>query len=501
MTPDSPRKPIFKQGLAVALVLAVGLVLGAFILADKKPAAGADAHGHDTPAEAADEKKGPHGGRLFASGNYGLELTIFETGTAPHFRIYTYNDGKPLDPAHSQVVVDVERLGRAPQRFAFGKEGAFLKADALLQEPHSFAVVISALHAGKTHQFKFEQVEARVTMSDAQLQSNGVQLATAGPARITTRLQLLGEVRLNEDSTVHVVPRLTGLVQAVSANAGDRVRRGQLLAVLSSPTLADQRSEWLAAQQRLGLARTTFEREKRLWEARISAEQDYLQARLALQETEIAEQAARQKLAALGVATAPAGQLTRYEIRAPVDGVITDKKISVGEVLKEDTRIFTVADLSTVWVEMAVYAKDVNAVKPGQQVTVKAASFEARAEGRIGHVGALVGEQTRAAMARVVLPNPQGWWRPGLPVNVELTAEETDVALAVATEAVQSLGQSPVVFGRYGQQFEARPLLLGRSDGRMTEVLGGLLPGERYAARNSYLIKADIGKAGASHNH
>ena len=271
--------------------------------------------------------------------------------------------------------------------------------------------------------------------------------------------------------------------------------------MLSSQSLADQRSELLGAQKRMALARTTFEREKTLWEGKISAEQDYLQARVALQEAEIAEQSARQKLASLGAVALASGNLTRYEVRAPIDGVITDKKISVGEVVKEDANIFVVADLSTVWVEMTVYAKDLNVVRVGQPAVVKATSFEAQASGKLSYVGNLVGEQTRAATARIVLPNPKGLWRPGLPVTVALTAEEVDVPLAISNDAVQTLRDWTVVFGRYGQQFEARPLELGRSDGKMTEVLGGLAPGEKYAAKNSYLIKADIGKAGASHDH
>ncbi len=513
------RKPMLKQAGLIAIVLVVGLVLGGLILGSKRAALAGDEHGHEAHAEAAghDDKKradeahheaevaaprkGPHGGRLFAEGGYSLELTIFETGVPPQFRVYTYRNGKPADPAQSKVVVTLERLGRKPQPFAFTKEADYLKGDAVVEEPHSFAVTIAADSAGKSHRFKFEQVEARVAMSDAQLASNGVQVATVGPARIKTVLQLQGEVRLNEDRTVHVVPRLTGLVESVAVNAGDSVRRGQVLAVLSSQSLADQRSEWLAAQKRLALARTTFEREKTLWEGRISAEQDYLQSRQALQETEIAEQSARQKLASLGVTASTSGNLTRYEIRSPIDGVVTDKKISVGEVLKDDANIFMVADLSTVWVEVTVYAKDLNAVKLGQRATVKATSFEAQADGKLSYVGALVGEQTRAAKARVVLPNTKGLWRPGLPVSVELTADEVEVRRAISADAVQSLRDSPVVFGRYGNQFEARPVELGRSDGKLIEVLGGLEPGERYAARNSYLIKADIGKAGASHDH
>lgn len=519
MTFDSSRsKTLFKRAMPILIVLAAGLALGGYILGTR-PAPSGDDHGHEAHAEAAghgdkehaDEdhheaeaappQKGPHGGRLLTEGDYGLELTIFEAGVEPQFRLYTYRGGKPIDPAQSQVVVTVERLGRKPQSFAFVKEGDHLKSDAAVEEPHSFAVSIAAENAGKTYRFKYEQVEARVAMDHEQLKNNGVQIATVGPARIRTTLQLQGEVRLNDDRTVHVVPRLTGLVESVAANAGDRVRRGQVLAVLSSPALAEQRSEWLAAQKRVNLARTTFEREKTLWEAKISAEQDYLLARHAWHEAEIAEQSARQKLASLGVSASASGNLTRFEIRSPIDGVITDKKISVGEVLKDDANIFVVADLSTVWVEMTVYAKDLNAVKPGQKADVQATSFEARAAGRVSYVGNLVGEQTRAAKARVVLPNPDGLWRPGLAVSVALTAEEVEVPLAISADAVQTLRDRTVVFGRYGDLFEARPITLGRGDGKMVEVLGGLESGERYAARNSYLVKADIGKAGAAHDH
>lgn len=508
-TEISAPQSTLKRLLPIGVVLAIALALGVAILGSEKSTSTADEHEHEAHTEAAghndkaaaEPAKGPHGGRFFTDGSYALELTIFETGVEPQFRLYTYQNGKPTDPATSQVTVSVERLGRAPQAYTFVKEADYLKGSGVVGEPHSFAVTITAEHANKAHRFSYEQIEARIGMSEVQMKNNGLEVATVGPARIKTALQLQGEIRLNEDRTVHVVPRLSGLVESVSVNAGDSVRRGQVLAVLSSQLLADQRSELLGAQKRLSLARTTFEREKTLWEGKISAEQDYLQARAALQEAEIAEQSARQKLASLGAVTSASGNLTRLEVRAPIDGVITDKQISVGEVVKEDANIFVVADLSTVWVEMTVYAKDLNAVKVGQVASVKASAFDAQASGTLSYVGSLVGEQTRAAKARVVLPNPQGLWRPGLPVNVELTAAEVEVPLAISAEAVQTLRDWTVVFGRYGDQFEARPVTLGRSDGRLVEVLSGLQAGERYAAKNSYLIKADIGKSGASHDH
>lgn len=501
-----------KQKLAIAAVVVIGIVLGGLILGMKKGPS--DGEGHEKHVEhgqhgggeshhGAAEKvvKGPHGGRLFTDGNFGLEVTLYEQGSEPRFHLYTYQDGKPLAPKETSVQLTMERLGRAPEVFKFSPENDYLKGDADVSEPHSFTVALTAIRAGKTYTFGYEQEEARVMMTDAQLQQAGVELATAGPARIGTKLELLGEVRYNGDRTVQIVPRLAGRVESVAISAGDRVRKGQLLATLSSQGLADLRGELLAAQKRLGLARSTYQREKALWEEKISAEQDYLQARTALQEAEIAVQGSQQKLFALGGSPGTSGNLTHFEIRSPIDGVVTDKHISVGETLKEDSNVFTVSDLSTVWVEATVAAKDLGAIATGQKATVRANAFQASAEGKIAYVSALIGEQTRSAMARIVLPNPKGTWRPGLPVSIEVVAEEADVPVAVVTEGLQSLRDWQVVFGRYGDHLEARPLELGRSDGRRIEVLSGLQAGERYAAKNSFLIKAELGKSGASHDH
>jgi cobalt-zinc-cadmium efflux system membrane fusion protein len=524
MTSKSTPK---KTAWAIAAVLVLGLVLGGAILGTRKAEPAGEGHGHAEhtahaeveqgkahddghghgPGEQAGQRaapsgKGPHGGKLFIHGDFSLELTIFETGVDPEFRVYAYRGGKPLPADQTRLTVTLERLGRAPEVFRFSAEKDYLKGSAVVEEPHSFAGTIQAESGGKSHEFKFEQIEARVQVTDEQLQRNGVEIATAGPARIRGELRLLGEVKLNQDRTVFVTPRLAGLVEAVHANAGDKVRRGQVLAVISSQALADQRSELLAARKRLALAEATHEREKRLWEEKISAEQDFLAARQVHQEAEIAAESARQKLASLGAgATASSQGLTRYEVRSPIDGVVIDKKVSVGEVLKEDAPIFQVADLSTVWVELDVPAAEVNRLEVGAEASVEASAFEAQARARLAYVGALVGEQSRRATARLVLPNPKGVWRPGLAVDVTLTVDEVEVPVAVSAEAVQSLKDWSVVFGRYGTSFEARPLVLGRSDGRFVEVLKGLRAGERYAARNSFLIKADIGKSGASHDH
>ncbi len=503
-----------KQTIAIAAIVIVGAIAAALILGMNRTKPAGDDHGHGSGGDAAhaehgagvahavgEAQKGSRGGKLFTDGDFGLEVTIFETGVPPEFRLYTYLKGKPVDPAGTATTITLERLGRDPQQIQFAKVADYLKGNAVIEEPHSFEVTVAAQREGKMHRFAYAQAEARVAMTDAQVTDAGIEIKSAGAAKIKSTLQLIGDIKLNGDRTVLILPRLAGVVESVSASAGEVVKKGQVLAVMSSPALADQRSELLAAQKRLALAQTTYEREKKLFEAKISAEQDFLQARNAMNEAEIAAQSAQQKLRSIGGLAGSGERLTRYEIRAPISGTIVEKNLSVGQAIKEDANIFTLADLTSVWAEITVYAKDMNVIRVGQKVSVKSAEFDGSANGVISYVSALAGEQTRTAKARVVLANPNSAWRPGLPVNIEVESAESEVPVAVSADAIQTLRNWSVVFGRYDNAFEARPLKLGRSDAKMVEVLAGLSAGEKYAARNSYVIKADIGKAGASHDH
>ena len=341
-----------------------------------------------------------------------------------------------------------------------------------------------------------------VELTAAQIEAADIAVAIAGAATLQAVAQFPGEIRFDEDRTAHVVPRAGGVVEGVSARLGQQVRRGQVLATIGSTTLSDQRSELLTAQKRRDLARTTWTREKKLWEERISAQQDYLQADAALQEADIAVRNASQKLAAVGVVgAAGGGALNRLDIRAPFDGTIVEKHVTLGEFVKEDAAIFTVADLTTVRAEFAVAAQDLPKVRVGRRARIASTAFDGVVDGIVSYVGALLGEQTRTARARVTLANPDGAWRPGLFVTVTVADDDRQVALAVGTEAVQRIDGEAVVFVVRPGGFEARPVKLGRGDGSNVEVLEGLRAGEAYAASNTFVLKADLGKAGAEHGH
>ncbi|MGE5453200.1 MAG: efflux RND transporter periplasmic adaptor subunit [Acidobacteriota bacterium] len=345
-----------------------------------------------------------------------------------------------------------------------------------------------------------EEASDMATLSDAQIKAANIELAQAGPGMVHTLLALPGEIRFNDDRTAHIVPKVAGVAESVFANLGQQVRKGQVLAVIASPQVAELRSELLNAEKRLGLARTTYQREKKLFEDRISPEMDVLQARQAMQEAEIAVSNANEKLTALG-ARGFSGALNRFELRAPFDATVVEKHLALGEAVKEDTPIMTLSDLSVVWAELKVSAQDLTRLHVGNTVQVQSTSSPESAQGKVAYVGALIGEQTRTAVARVVLPNPKFGWRPGLFVNVQVQADQKQAAVTVKNDAIHELEGKQVVFVRVKDGFKAQPVELGGSDGQLTEVVKGLKAGESYAAANSFVIKADIGKSSAEHEH
>ena len=366
------------------------------------------------------------------------------------------------------------------------------KAEAGSQNGHADA-------AGGQHAEGEEEAEGLVKLSAAQAKKAGVVLAQAGPASIKKQVLLPGEIRFDEDRTAHVVPRVAGVVASVHAQLGEQVAKGQLLAVIQSPAVSDQRSELQTAQRRLSFAQSNYAREKQLWQERISAEQDYQGARQALQEAEIAVANASQKLSAIG---AGAGGSSRYELRAPLAGMVVEKHLTVGESVTDSTASFTVSDLRSVWAEISVAAPQLPDVRMGAPVVVRATAFDSQAEGRIAYVGALIGAQTRTAPARVALANPQGVWRPGLFVDVEVLASESPVPIAVDAKAIQRPdGKESVVFVPAEGGYKAQLVQLGASDGKTTQVLAGLQAGQAYVREGSFLLRAELGKASAEHAH
>ena len=359
-----------------------------------------------------------------------------------------------------------------------------------------------------------EHTDERLVRFDTDdLGALGIELETAGPGLIGVTIELPGEVRVNGDTAAHVAPRVGGVVRSVFKSLGDRVHSGELMAILESRELADTKATFLAAYERLGLAQALFEREERLWKQKISPEQDYLDARNALAEARIELRATEQKLHALGFSQEELNAMpnrhdatfTEYRITAPFDGTVIEKHITLGETIAAGAPVFTVADLSTVWIDLSVYQKDLGKIRGGQRVTITAAPHEERATTAvIDFVQPLVGEATRTALARIIMPNPDGRWTPGIFVTGSVVREEVEVAVQVPTSAVVPVGDDEsVIFVQTPAGFEPRPVHTGLRNHGFVEVLAGLEPGERYVARGAFSLKAELGKDafGDGHGH
>lgn len=191
--------------------------------------------------------------------------------------------------------------------------------------------------------------------------------------------------------------------------------------------------------------------------------------------------------------------LRTFPVTAPISGVVTARAANPGEQTGERI-LFTVADLDTVWVELALFPRDLAKVRVGQEVTVRGDAGGA-GDAKLVFVAPIGNSASQTLVARAELPNGQRQWAPGLYVTAEVTLDKATVPVAVRSEALQTVDERPVVFVAGEHGFEPRPVGLGRSDGRFTEVTEGLKPGETYAAANSFVLKSELGKGEAKHEH
>ncbi|MBD8656415.1 efflux RND transporter periplasmic adaptor subunit [Oxalobacteraceae sp. CFBP 13730] len=366
------------------------------------------------------------------------------------------------------------------------------RAQPATEEPAEHAEEKEAAHAD----------DGVIHFTPNQITVAGITVATAGPKHLDTFIRMPGQIALNEDRTAHVTPRAAGSVRDVSADLGQQVRKDQVLASIASADIAGQRGALTAAQKRVDYARRIVATERTLWEEKITARQDLLKAEQELTEAEVARDTVRQQLQALGAGGGSGdGGANLLAIRAPFDGIIVEKHITLGEVVGADTRVFTLTDLSTVWADVVVPARDLDIVRVGTTAVIRSIASSTTAPGKVSFVSSLVGEASRSAKARVVLANPGAAWRPGLAVNVDIVTGSSDVPVAVAREAIQTVDTLQVVYKRVKEGFIAQPVSTGRADARFIEITAGLSPGDTYAAGGSFTIKAEQGKGEASHEH
>jgi len=414
-----------KKTRVLALAAALGAVLS--ITACGQPSSEAPAGGHG--AAAAEFERGPHRGRMLRSGNFALEMTIFETNVPPEFHVYAYENDRPIAPPGVKLTVALTRLGGRVDNFTFKPQQDYLVGSGVVREPHSFDVTVVAVHGGKQHKWSYASYEGRTTIGDQAAREAGVTTGAAGPATIKITVDLLGSLELAPGAKAELRARFPGRVVSVSKNVGDKVRAGDELARIESNE-----------------------------------------------------------------------SLQSYAITSPTDGIVLQRSINRGDVTG-DGIVFSVGNPAKLSAAFYVFDRDAAAVRAGQAVRIISLDGKASVDTSIATITPFKDPVTQTVLARAMFDNADGRFLPGTQVKGAVVVDEAQVALAVKTEGIQPFRDFEVVYAKVGETYEVRMLEVGRRSAEWTEVLGGIEPGEVYVVGNSFLIKADIEKSGASHDH
>lgn len=348
--------------------------------------------------------------------------------------------------------------------------------------------------------------EGLVRISDDEAARAGVRTEELQEQEIADTVTLTATVEANRERIAHVAPRVPGRISSVTAKLGDNVQQGQTLATLESIEVGEAYVAHAQARAEAEAAQTAFRRAERLHAEQIIPAKEYQRARAEHDKTRAQLQAAAAKLKMLGVAP-PSGDSTpqaTFPVTAPLGGTVIERKAVLGELAKPEESLFTVADLSRVWLEANLAEADLGRVRIGARARARIAGLpEQLFEGKVNHIGAVLDKETRTAKAIVELANGKGLLRPQMFANVAIEVGSSRKVLALPESAVTLVQGLPTVFVEEAGGFEARPVeLAGRAGGKVV-IKSGIKPGELVATEGIYALKARLLKSqiGAGHAH
>ena len=320
------------------------------------------------------------------------------------------------------------------------------------------------------------------------------------PIRATLKAQA-GKILANENRLAHLSARVPGRIVAVYADLGDRVKEGGRLLLLDSPAFGEAQLDYRKPRNALGVTEKSLERAQALLDrGAIGAgeqqrrEADYENARADVHEAE-------EKLHLLGMTereiqrlaakTLPHAEVAQVSLRAPFRGEVIERNATIGEVVDPNKTLFTVADLSTVWVRADFPEQQAGRLKTGLAIEVRVSAYpDATFRGTITYVGAVIDPATRTVMARADVSNPDGRLRPEMFAEILLVTEERSV-LSVPRAAVQQIGNRPIAFVVQGpRRFESRELTLGQTSTEYVQIVTGLAAGDEVVTQGSYALKS-----------
>jgi cobalt-zinc-cadmium efflux system membrane fusion protein len=333
----------------------------------------------------------------------------------------------------------------------------------------------------------------------ADLQTDRVALR---PIRTALKAQA-GKILANENRLAHLSPRVPGRIVAVYANLGDRVKAGDRLLLLDSPAFGEAQLGYRKARTMLSVTEKALERATALLDRgaigvgeQQRREADYENARADLHEAE--EQLhllgmTEREIQRLAAKTLPHAEVARISLRAPFTGEVIERNATIGEVIDPNKTLFTVADLSTVWVHADFPEQQAGRLKTGLLIEVRVSAYpDTIYRGAITYVGAVIDPATRTVTARAKVSNPDGQLRPEMFAEVTLVTDEQSV-LTVPRAAVQQVGSRTVVFVVRGpRRFEPREVTLGQASSEYIQVVAGLASGDEVVTQGGYALKSEL---------
>ena len=491
---NKPTNKIVATG-AIALLIVL-CALAWYKTSNKSQTSSAHGEATEEKVAVAGDEKGPHGGRLYRDGDFSAEVKIFEEGVEPHLRVYGYFKDKPLKPNEINANIFIKRLD-AEQTITFKPESDYLIGNEIVYEPHSFLMVINVDYQGKKHSWKWDTKEGRVTMLDSSIKSSGLELLKVEPMMFENALELKGELKFPDNFESFITPKASGTLVKTYRTIGDKVSQGDLLATVQSQDLIRLNAERSIAMDTLQFSRKKMEQERTLFQKRVSPEIDYINAQREFEDAQIRANELNSLIRSYG----GSGNGT-IEVRAAMSGTILQVLGAVGSNVTPASPLFKIANTSQLLAIVNVPADKLNEINPDNKVTVKPQTQTGTEEalGRIKYISDVIDPKTRTAQVFIEISN-QFKWRSGQLITAQIFEKQTMKQMVVREDALQTFRDWDVVFIRVGDDFEARPLELGDKFNGYVEVKSGLKAGQVYAAGNSYLLKAELGKSGATHDH
>ncbi len=349
-----------------------------------------------------------------------------------------------------------------------------------------------------------------IALNNEQIKRFDIQTITLNKSHFQYRITFPGQIELNENKITHVVASVPGIVKEIFKGLGEVTKPGEALATLQSRDMAEAKSSYISAYKNLGLQKDLFEREEKLWKQKIKAEVQFIQTRNNYENAKINLEQAKQKLLALSMTEEQIQKLSTqesplniYTIESPIDGKIIERHITLGELISSDKQVFVIANLDTVWINLAIPAEELPKIKKDQKVDVFAHQGELICSGLIMYVSPVINEETRTGRAVIQMDNPRHALHPGDFIKAQVVIDENSALLSLPSLAIQRIDGKFVVFVKTNEHsFEAKSInIKGSEKGEFVEIIDGLNEGDKVVIKNSFLLKAELAKSEAEHSH